>query len=126
MSILTNKQKTEEYNQLAYQCVSNEVNNACIIDCLSCPLNISHFIDDKKDAVLIKMAAMSKITKGAKANNYEWDYLIWICYDTKFNVTEARGFKVDLYKELFDQKKRLSPDDMRMGMDMLEISADKV
>jgi len=62
----------------------------------------------------------SKITKGPKANNYKWDYLIWICYDKKFNITEAWGFKVDLYKKLFEHKKRLSVDDMRMGTDMLK------
>ena len=58
MGVLTNKQKAEEYRQLAYQCVANEVNNACNMDCINCPLNISHFIEDKKEAVLIKMAAM--------------------------------------------------------------------
>jgi len=57
----------------------------------------------------------SKVTRGAKANNYEWDILIWILYDTQFNIQEAWKFKVDMYKRLFDQKKRLSPDDMRKG-----------
>jgi len=58
MGVLTIKQKAEEYRQLAYQCVLNEVNNECIMDCIDCPLNISHFLDDEKEAVLIKIAAM--------------------------------------------------------------------
>ena len=57
----------------------------------------------------------SKVTRGAKASNYEWDILIWILYDTQFNIQEAWKFNVDIYKELFDQKKRLTPDDMRKG-----------
>ena len=58
MGVLTNKQKAEEYRQLAYQCVVNEENSACNMDCINCPLNIALFVDDKKEAVLIKMAAM--------------------------------------------------------------------
>jgi hypothetical protein len=57
----------------------------------------------------------SKISRGPKATNYEWDFLIWIIYDTKFNIQEVWKFDVSKYKELFDQKKRLSPDDMRKG-----------
>jgi hypothetical protein len=57
----------------------------------------------------------SKITRGPKASNYEWDILIWILYDTKFNIQEAWKFNVDQYKKLFDQKEGLSPDDMRKG-----------
>ena len=57
----------------------------------------------------------SKITRGPKATNYEWDFLIWIVYDTQFNIQEVWKFKVDGYKELFDKKNRLSPHDMRKG-----------
>lgn len=58
MGVLTNKQKAEEYRQLAYQCVSNETNNTCDKICKNCPLNISLFMDDPKEAVLIKISAM--------------------------------------------------------------------
>jgi hypothetical protein len=58
MSVLSNKQKADEYRQLAYQCVANEANNACDRSCVKCPFNISLFMDDEKEAVLIKMAAM--------------------------------------------------------------------
>jgi len=57
----------------------------------------------------------SFVTLVGKARNYKWDFLIWILYDTQFNIQEAWKFKVDLYKKLFDQKNRLSPDDMREG-----------
>jgi len=57
----------------------------------------------------------SKVTRGPKANNYEWDILIWILYDTQFIIQEAWEFDVEKYKKLFDHKKRLCPDDMRKG-----------
>jgi hypothetical protein len=58
MSVLSNKQKADEYRQLAYQCVANEANNSCDRGCANCPLNISLFMDDGKEAVLIKMSAI--------------------------------------------------------------------
>jgi|GEM_PF-4357295 len=63
MSVLTNKQKTVEYYQIAYECVENEVNNTCNMDCINCPLNLIHFVDDKKEAVLIKISAMREYQK---------------------------------------------------------------
>ncbi|MCP5500973.1 MAG: hypothetical protein H7A25_13790 [Leptospiraceae bacterium] len=64
----------------------------------------------------------SKVTKVANAKNYDWDILIWILYDTKFILNEAWKFKVSEYKNLFDNKKRLSPDDMRKGECLYKIS----
>jgi hypothetical protein len=58
MGVLSNKQKADEYRQLAYQCVANEAYNTCNRSCVNCPLNISLFVDDQKEAVLIKMSAM--------------------------------------------------------------------
>ena len=57
----------------------------------------------------------SKVNLVTKASNYEWDILIWILYDRYFNIQEVWKFNVNTYKELFDEKKRLSPDDMRKG-----------
>jgi hypothetical protein len=31
----------------------------------------------------------SKVTLVPKAKNYDWDFLIWILYDTRFNIQEA-------------------------------------
>ena len=58
----------------------------------------------------------SKITKVPKAKNYEWDKLIWILYDERYIIQEAWEWNVIEYKNLFENKERLSPDDMRRGL----------
>ena len=50
-----------------------------------------------------------------KAQNYEWDKLIWILYNTEYEIQEAWEWDVEKYKKEFDAKKRLSPDDYRQG-----------
>jgi len=57
----------------------------------------------------------SFVTLVGAAKNYNWDLLIWILYDREFNIQEAWQFDCIKYKELFEKKKRLSPDDMRKG-----------
>ncbi|QBG46074.1 hypothetical protein EGM51_01090 [Verrucomicrobia bacterium S94] len=57
----------------------------------------------------------SKVTLVGKASNYEWDYLIWVLYNTQYEIEEAWLWDVEEYKRRFDQKKRLSPADMRAG-----------
>ncbi len=57
----------------------------------------------------------SPVTKVAMANNYEWDYLIWIHYTTDYEVKEAWLWKVEDYRRDFDSLSRLSPKDMRKG-----------
>lgn len=57
----------------------------------------------------------SKVTLVPKASNYDWDFLIWILYDTNYEIQEAYQFEVSEYKKLFDGKKRLSPSDYRSG-----------
>ena len=57
----------------------------------------------------------SPVTKVAMANNYEWDYLIWIHYTTDYEVKEAWLWKVEDYIRDFDSLSRLSPKHMRMG-----------
>ncbi len=57
----------------------------------------------------------SKVTLVGKANNYEWDYLIWVHYNTKYQIQEAWLWDVIEYMNQFKNKKRLSPDDMRQG-----------
>lgn len=57
----------------------------------------------------------SKVTLVAKAKNYEWDFLIWILYNKEYEIQEAWLFNVEQYIQLFDTKKRLSPEDMRIG-----------
>jgi hypothetical protein len=53
-----------------------------------------------------------------KASNYNWDKLIWIFYDRVYNLKEAWEFSRDDYRTRFDYKKRLSPDDMRSGLQL--------
>lgn len=57
----------------------------------------------------------SQVTLVAKANNYDWDRLIWVHYTTHFEIREAWMWTVDDYREMFHTLKRLSPADMRRG-----------
>jgi hypothetical protein len=57
----------------------------------------------------------SRVTLVGKARNYEWDYLIWILYYKSYEIEEAWLWEVDQYRKKFDLKKRLSPEDMRLG-----------
>ena len=64
----------------------------------------------------------SKVTMVPKANNYEWDKLIWILYDKHYVMQEVYEWDVESYKNLFDKEKRLSPDDYRKGKCIFSIN----
>ena len=57
----------------------------------------------------------SFVTKVGKASNYDWDYLIWILYDSNFMIQEAWEWEVKQYRAEFENYSRLSPKDMRRG-----------
>ena len=57
----------------------------------------------------------SKITNAGKAKNYEWDYLIWICYNENYTIQEAWCWERKKYIDAFDSKQRITPLDMRNG-----------
>lgn len=57
----------------------------------------------------------SKITKVPGALNYDWDQLIWILYDTNYEIQEAWAWDVNAYRNEFHELKRLSPAHMRTG-----------
>jgi hypothetical protein len=57
----------------------------------------------------------SSVTKVAKVNNYDWDQLIWINYDTRFVPQEAWLWNVRSYRKDFEYKERLAPEDYRKG-----------
>lgn len=57
----------------------------------------------------------SFVTLVGKANNHDWDKLIWILYDQNYVVREAWEWEVDEYVRQFDNLKRLSPAHMRQG-----------
>ncbi|MHB8414162.1 MAG: hypothetical protein ACYDDA_14710 [Acidiferrobacteraceae bacterium] len=58
----------------------------------------------------------SRVTLVPKAHNYDWDSLIWILYDRRYDLQEAWQWPVDAYKKAFHDRKRLSPADYRRGM----------
>jgi hypothetical protein len=57
----------------------------------------------------------SPVSLVAKAKTDDWDILIWILYDEKYKIREAQQFSYNLYHKLFKNKKRLSPQDMKLG-----------
>ena len=57
----------------------------------------------------------SRVTLVPKPTNYEWDRLIWILYDTNYEIQEAWQWDVASYQQQFHEKKRLSPSDYRAG-----------
>lgn len=57
----------------------------------------------------------SKVTLVNKPKNHDWDKLVWILYDQEYNIEGAWEFTRNKYRQLFESKKRLSPEDMRKG-----------
>ena len=57
----------------------------------------------------------SFITNAGKARNYDWDKLIWIRYNVKYEIQEAWSWDREQYVQAFDALNRISPDDMRKG-----------
>ena len=53
---LTNKQRSEDLKRLAYECAARKY-NGCNENCGKCPLNISLYMEDQHDAVLIQTNA---------------------------------------------------------------------
>ncbi len=58
----------------------------------------------------------SDITNAGKAQNYEWDILIWIRYNKDYQIQEAWSWERDKYIKAFDSVKRISPENMRKGL----------
>lgn len=57
----------------------------------------------------------SFVTLVPKPKNYEWEYLVWILYDTAYVIQEAWLWEVGAFKEAFDAVSRLAPKHMRQG-----------
>ncbi|MFN0059737.1 MAG: hypothetical protein ACKVX7_14865 [Planctomycetota bacterium] len=57
----------------------------------------------------------STVTLVAKPKNYDWDVLVWLLYDSAYQLQEAWRWDVADYRQQFEFKKRISPDDMRRG-----------
>jgi hypothetical protein len=57
----------------------------------------------------------SPVTLVPKAKNYEWDYLVWVLYNSKYEVQEAWLWEASPYQQAFQEAKRLSPAHYRNG-----------
>ena len=57
----------------------------------------------------------SRVTLVPKAKNYNWDKLIWILYNTQYEIQEAWMWDREAYRKAFDSVTRLSPSDYRQG-----------
>ncbi len=57
----------------------------------------------------------SFVTWVPKAANYDWDFLVWILYNTRYDIQEAWLWEREAYKACFHEVKRLSPDHNRRG-----------
>lgn len=60
----------------------------------------------------------SKVTRVSKPENYDWDTLIWVLYNEKFEIQESWVWPVAGYKDQFDAQVRLGPEDMRLGVSL--------
>lgn len=58
----------------------------------------------------------SFVTLVAKCSNFEWDRLLWLLYDRHYTLQEAWEWDVASYRAAFETKPRLSPADMRRGI----------
>lgn len=61
----------------------------------------------------------SVITNVPSARNYDWDYLVWVSYDTGYEIQEAWMWDVAAYRAAFEHVKRLSPTDLRKGQPLV-------
>jgi hypothetical protein len=57
----------------------------------------------------------SAVTLVPKAKNYEWDFLVWVHYNQRYEIQEAWQWSRADYIEAFYTVKRLSPKDYRRG-----------
>lgn len=57
----------------------------------------------------------SFVTLVSKAKNYDWDRLVWVLYNSRYEVAEAWEWRVQDYMSKFGSTERLSPSHMRLG-----------
>ncbi|MGK2935913.1 MAG: hypothetical protein ACSLFE_11830 [Gemmatimonadaceae bacterium] len=58
----------------------------------------------------------SFVTLVAKCSNFDWDRLLWLLYDRHYVLQEAWEWDIASYRAAFEGKPRLSPADMRGGI----------
>lgn len=57
----------------------------------------------------------SFVTRVPKPKNYDWDELIWILYNPRYEIQEAWQWDATSFKSQFDSIARLSPAHLRQG-----------
>lgn len=57
----------------------------------------------------------SRVTLVSKASSLEFDQLVWLLYDPRFELQEAWQLDVDFYRRELRDLKRLGPDHYRRG-----------
>jgi hypothetical protein len=67
-STMTNSQKTSELKRLAYECAERKY-SGCNDNCRKCPLNISLYLEDPREAVLIQTNAEFDYQKNVQYQN---------------------------------------------------------
>jgi tetrahydromethanopterin S-methyltransferase subunit G len=65
---LSNKQRSEDLKRLAYECAERKY-SGCNTNCNKCPLNISLYLEDPHDAVLIQANAELDYQKNVQYQN---------------------------------------------------------
>ena len=53
------------------------------------------------------------------ATNSDWDELVWVSYNPRYEIQEAWLWEVAAYEAGFSGVKRLSPEHMRRGRSLL-------
>ena len=76
---MTNEQKGSQLYRLAYQCAENNYNGRCTNGyCGNCPLNVSLYLADQREAVLIKTNAaldFGKVNAERQSEVIKWLFL---------------------------------------------------
>ena len=62
----------------------------------------------------------STVTRVPKANNFDWDKLIWISYDKNYEILEAWEWDVADYKAKFANQKGTTVKEIRTGKCLLQ------
>src|SRR5438067_884935 len=60
-------------------------------------------------------ATRHRFSASIAANDYDFDFLICVLYDQRYNVVEVRQWDAEKYRATFDTVTRLSPTLMRHG-----------
>ena len=57
----------------------------------------------------------SRVTLVSRAKNFDWDRLVWVLYDTQYQLVEAWMWDVAAYRARLAPLKRIGPPEMRGG-----------